>query len=94
MNVDIWDQAYTNQGALVVMALLLVFIAMLVATFAQRISNRKIKATIDNLGARETIIAHLNRGATESYFTSLESVIECSGKVYGQKMVSWRTYGT
>ena len=94
MNVDIWDQAYKNQGALVVMALLLVFIAMSVATFAQRISNRKIKAAIDNLGARETIIAHLNRGATESYFTSLESVIECSGKVYGQKMVSWRTYGT
>ncbi len=28
MNVDIWDQAYKNQGALVVMALLLIFIAM------------------------------------------------------------------
>ena len=49
MNVDIWDQAYKNQGALAVMALLLVFIAMSVARFALRISNPKIKASIDDL---------------------------------------------
>jgi hypothetical protein len=73
--VDIWDQAYTNQGALAVMALLLVLITMSVATFAQRISNRKIKATIDDLGARETIIANLSHSPTKSYFASLESVI-------------------
>jgi deoxyadenosine/deoxycytidine kinase len=59
MNVDIWDQASTNQGALTAMALLLVLIAMSVATFAQRISNRKVKAAIDDLGARETIIRTL-----------------------------------
>ena len=34
MKVDIWDQASTNQGALAVMAFLLVLIAMPVATFA------------------------------------------------------------
>jgi hypothetical protein len=74
--VDIWDQAYNDQGTLAVMAFLLVFIAMSVATIAQRISNRRIKAAIHDLGVRETIIAHLSRGPTESYFASLKSVID------------------
>jgi hypothetical protein len=67
--VDIWDQAYNDQGELAVMALLLVLIAMSVATIAIRISNQKIKAAIHGLGAR---IAHLSRGPTESYFASLK----------------------
>jgi len=71
-----WDQAYTNQAALAVMALQLILIAMWVATIAQRISKRKIKAAIDDLGARETTIAHLSHGPTESYFASLVSVID------------------
>ena len=58
------------------MAFLLVLIAMSVATIAQRISYRKIKATIHDLRARETIIVHLSRGPTESYFASLKSVID------------------
>jgi hypothetical protein len=74
--VDIWDQAYNDQGELAVMALLLVLIAMSVATIAQRISDRKIKAAIHGLRARETIIAHLSRGPTESYFASLKSVLD------------------
>lgn len=74
--MDIWDQAYNDQGALAVMALLLVLIAMSVATIAQRISNRKIEAAIHGLEARETIIAHLSRGPPESYFASLESVLD------------------
>ena len=60
------------------MTFLLVLIAMSVETIAQRISNRKIKAAIHGLGARETIIAHLSRGQTESYFASLESVLDQS----------------
>ena len=74
--MDIWDQAYNDQGELAVMALLMVLIAMSVATIAQRISNRKIKAAIHSLGAHETIIAHLSRGQTESYFASLKSVLD------------------
>lgn len=76
INVDIWDQAYNDQGALAVMAFLLVFIAMSVETIAQRISNRRIKAATHELGARETTIVHLSRGPTESYFASLKSVID------------------
>ena len=74
--MDIWDQAYKDQGELAVMALLLVLIAMSVATIAQRISDRKIKAAIHGLRARETIIAHLSRGPTESDFASLKSVLD------------------
>ena len=74
--MNIWDQAHNDQGALEVMALLLVLIAMSVATIAQRISNRKIKAAIHGSGARKTIIAHLSRGPTESYFASLKSVLD------------------
>ena len=74
--MDIWDQEYNDQGALAVMAFLLVFIAMSVATIAQRISNRRIKAAIHELGVRETIIAHLSRGPTESDFASLKSVLD------------------
>jgi hypothetical protein len=58
------------------MAFLLVLIAMSVATIAQRIPYQKIKAAIHDLGVRETIIAHLSRGPTESYFASLKSVID------------------
>ena len=78
INVDIWDQAYNDKGALAVMTLLFVLIAMSVETIAQRISNQKIKAAIHGLGARETIIAHLSRGQTESYFASLEIVLDQS----------------
>ena len=60
------------------MAFLLVLIAIQVAIIAIRISNQKIKAAIHDLGARETIIAHLSRGQTESYFASLESVLDQS----------------
>jgi hypothetical protein len=71
-----WDQAYNDQDPLAVMAFLLVLIAMSVATIAQRIPYQKIKAAIHDLGVRETIIAHLSRGPTESYFASLKSVID------------------
>ena len=58
------------------MAFLLVLIAMSVATIAQRIWYRKFKAAIHDFRPRETIIVHLNRGPTESYFTSLKSAID------------------
>ena len=77
--MDIWDQAYNDLGALAVKALLLALIAMSVATIAQRISSRKIKSAIHGLGTRKTIIAHLSRGPTESYFVSLKSVLDQTG---------------